>query len=145
MSDNAMPARSRAKGGRPFISPDGAWSVPGILKKSREERGKLSQEAWQELEVQARKMLRSALHARGADRLPARSVKEIAVAAQICATKAYPEQAEHGMPAHAPARLLKAVSEMILRSTPQPVDVTPCEEVPDTIPTVAFCPTKEPS
>ena len=76
------------------------------------------------MEVAARRLLRRMLHSHKANG-KTKELKELAVAAQICHGRAYPGQELAGMQIHMPAHLLRVVSERILRSIPQPVDVTP--------------------
>ena len=109
---------------RPYTKRKG-WVVNELLKQPLEERGKLSQEAWQSLEVELRRELREALRADEKTKPSPRELKDLATAAGIAQTKAYPGQELAGLHLHAPAHLLRAVSERILRSIPQPVDVTP--------------------
>ena len=117
----------------PRLHHDGAWSPKDILQMPLEERGKVTQEAWQEMEVTMRRLLRTAVRRHGADK-KTKELKDLAVAAQICHIRAYPGQEQVGMNLHAPAHLLRAVSERILRSAPQPVDITPLASDNESIP-----------
>ena len=110
------------------------WSVRSLVAKSNEEQGQLSQLAWRELDVRLRSRLRSLLRNKETDGKRSREIKDIALAAGIAQTKAYPGQEQVGMNLHAPAHLLRAVSERILRSAPQPVDITPVASDNESIP-----------
>lgn len=121
-----------------------AWNAAALLRQTIEKQSKLNQEAWREVEVVMRSTLREALRhsGTGKERKPnatPREIKDLALAAGICQSKAYPESSTTGLSAHAPAHLLKAVADIILKTTPQPVDITPEPPASETIPTVALC------
>lgn len=128
--------------GRPRRAKAAAWSVKSILAKTVEERGKYSQEAWQELEVEMRTKLRQALRAVPTDKKSkgrpgendsspernsksSREIKDLALAAGICQSKAYPDQANSGLGAHVPAKLLQTIAARLERGRSIPVDITP--------------------
>lgn len=111
-----------------------AWTATRLLNQSPEKQAELSQLAWRELDVLLRKELRSALRKKGADALTERGIKDLTMAASTAAMRAYPDQADQGLQAHVPAKLLKCVSEVILKSVPQHIDVTPIEVTPETVP-----------
>ena len=106
-----------------------AWNVSRLLKQTTEEQGKLTQEAWREVEVMLRSHLRRALHKKGADQLTERGIKDLTTAASICHLRAYPDSDVGGLGAHVPARLLKTVSTRLERSRPVPIDVQAIEVV----------------
>ena len=103
------------------------WSIRKLLNQPSEKQGELSQLAWRELDARLRRRLRALLQSKETDGKRSREIKDIALAAGIAQTKGYPGQEQAGMNLHTPARLLKVVGERILRSTPQPVDVTTTE------------------
>lgn len=116
--------------GRPRHAKQEAWNVTKLLKQTSEDQGKLTQEAWRELDVLLRSHLRKALRKKGDDALPARSVKDLAIAASTCNLRAYPESNANGLGAHVPARLLQVVSDRLMKAQAIPIDVTP-EPQPD--------------
>ena len=121
--------------GRPPKGDEKAWSVTKLLRLSTEEQGKFTQEAWRELDVMLRKHLRTALRKKGEAQLPARSIKDLAIAASTCNLRAYPESNETGLGAHVPAKLIQVVADRLLKGQVIPIDVTP-EPQADPLPVV---------